>query len=264
MGRVTHALLVGLKWIGIAIGALVALLVVVTVVLPPLTRPMTDRLGATMAEAEKPLAGDDLVTDPQQASTRAVSIDAPAELVFALVKQQGYGRGGWYGWDWFYQATGSADFVDGHHSVRIDPALQAFGTGDEIELFPGAGLEAVACEAPRALVLYKLTDGDNKPVAFRAPKPEAFSDMSWAWIVEPTGEDSCRLLLRTRASSKGLGGFAEWVNDKPLELGSAVFGYKTLRGIRRTAEQLDDAGVVVDERGTQTAGPARGLEEARR
>lgn len=247
------------KGTGIALAVLVGLLLIVLVVMPPLTRSLTDRLGASDAEVSAELPGDDLVADPQQSSTRAVTVEAPPELVFALVKQMGYGRGGWYAWDWFYQSTGSADFVDGHHSMRIDPALQRFGRGDSIEIFPGGALDAVIFDAPRTLVLYKMTDADNKLVPVGSSRPEVYSDLAWAWIVQPAENGTTRLILRTRASSKGLGGFADWINDGPLEMGSAVFGYKTLRGLARTAEQLHAAGVSVDENGVQTAGPTGDL-----
>lgn len=247
-------LLAALKWIAIVLGAVLALLVVAVVVLPPLTRGFTDRWGATDDEVAATYPGDDLVEAPQQDSTRAVYVDAPPALVFALLKQMGYARGGWYGWDWFYKSTGSADFVDGHHSQRIDPDLQGLTLGDSIELFPGAALEAVVFEPGEAVVFYKITDEKNRLLDRSAAKPAVFSDMSWAWIVVPEG-DGCRLVLRTRASAQGMGGFVDWLYDRPLELGGAVMGYKTLRGIKRTAEQLHAAGVVVNAEGTQVAGP---------
>lgn len=250
-----------LKWIGIVVGVLIALLFVVLVVLPPLTRAATDRWGATDAEVARTFPGDGLVAEPDQNSTRAITIDAPPELVFALVRQMGYQRGGWYAWDWFYQATGSADFVDGHHSRRIDPDLQAIGTGDGIEIFPGARLDVVRYAEPSALVLYKMTDGENKLVKPGDPVPDAFSDLLWSWNVEPGEDGGSRLILRTRASDAGMPGFVEWINDGPLEMGGAVFGYKTLYGIKRTAEKLHEAGVVVDKAGVQIAGPASGLDE---
>lgn len=250
-----------LKWAGIVVGALLVLLFVAVVVAPPIARPFTDRWGATKAETAEPLPGDTWVKEPLQNSTRAITIDAPPALVFALIKQMGYQRGGWYAWDWFYNSTGSGDFVDGHHSTRIDPRLQKFGMGDKMFLFPGAGLSVVeftpparSSDAPAAFVLYKKTDAANKLVAPEAT-PAVFSDMSWAWIVKPESGGRTRLILRTRASDSGLPGWVSWLNDRPLELGGAVFGYKTLVGIKRTAQMLSKKGVVVDDSGVQTAGP---------
>jgi hypothetical protein len=254
-----------LKWIGIVLAVLVGMLFIVIVLLPPITRSFTDRWGATKAEVDEPMAGDTWVKAPNQNSTRAITIKAPPELVFALVKQMGYQRGGWYAWDWFYNSTGSGEFVDGHHSERIDPRLQKFGIGDSMFLFSGAGLKAVEFEPPAsakgggagkpgAMVLYKKTDANNKLVAADSETP-VFSDMSWAWIVVPAGDGSTRLVLRTRASDVGQPGWLRWLNDKPLEMGGAIFGYKTLVGIKNTAEMLARKGVVVDAKGRQTAGP---------
>ena len=251
-----HAVLVALKWIGIVLATLVGLLLVVVVVLPPLTRGFTNRWGATPSEVSSAMAGDGLVSAPEQNSTRAVTIKAPPELVFALVRQMGYRRGGWYGWDWFYQLTGSANFVDGHHSTRIDPSLQRFGKGSTMELLPGAKLTALIYDPPRSLVLYKNTDAANKHLPVGAADGP-HSDMSWAWIVTAQPGGATRLILRTRAGNPGMPGFVRWLYDQPLEMGGAVFGYKTLVGIKHTAEKLAATGVVVDASGRQTEGPTQ-------
>jgi hypothetical protein len=259
-GEFVRILLSVLKWCGIVVAALIAFLFVVIVVLPPLTRSFTNHWGATKAEVSLQLPGDEFVKEPLQDSTRAITIKAPPALVYALVKQMGYQRGGWYAWDWFYNATGSGEFVDGHHSTRIDPTLQRFGKGDSMYLFPGAGLKALVADSPTsasdsgALVLYKKTDGANKLVAPDATPP-VFSDMSWAWIVQPEGAGGSRLILRTRSSDVGQPRWLMWINDGPLEMGGAIFGYKTLVGIKKTAETLAKKGVAVDSRGRQTAGP---------
>ena len=49
-------------------------------------------------------------------------------------------------------------------------------------------------------------------------------------------------MLRTRAGGASQGEFVDWLYDKPLDLGGAIFGYKTLRGIKRTAEKLSAQG----------------------
>jgi hypothetical protein len=254
-----HAVLAILKWTALVLIALVALLAFVLAVLPILVRPMTDRLGATDAEVAERLPGDELVTSPQQNSTRAVSADASPALVFALIKQMGYRRGGWYGWDWFYRMTGSAEFIDGHHSDTIDPRLQDIGLGDTMYLMPGGGLEILEYRppsgpAPYGLVMYKNTDANNKQIP-RGTQSPTHSDMSWVWLVAPEADGTSRIILRTRSSTQGMPGWYDWMYDKPLEMGGAMFGYKTLRGIARTAEKLQRAGVVVDDEGRQVAGP---------
>ena len=62
-----------LEWVGLALLAAIVLLVVGSVVVPPLTRGFTDRWGATDAEAAAKLPGDEWVKEPQQSATRAIS-----------------------------------------------------------------------------------------------------------------------------------------------------------------------------------------------
>jgi len=47
-----------------------------------------------------PLVGDDLVGDARLVTTRAITIAAPPESVFPWLRQMGFGRGGWYSYDW--------------------------------------------------------------------------------------------------------------------------------------------------------------------
>lgn len=251
-----QAVLGALKWIGIVLAGLVAVLLVVIVVLPPLLRPLTNRLGANDAEVTAMYPGDDLVAPPQQNSTRAVTVNAPPALVFALVKQMGFQRGGWYAWDWFYNLTGSADFIDGRHTSRIDPRLQKFGVGDEMAINPMVAYKVVSMDPPRSIVMFMKKDGSGNDLSPNQNAP-AESAMSWAWIVAPVANGKTRLILRTRAADKGQSAFVHWLYDQPLEMGGALFGYKTLVGLARTAERLDAAGVRVDASGAQMAGPTQ-------
>jgi hypothetical protein len=65
-----------------------------------LVRPWHLRWGATHDEVQRPLPGDELVENPRFVSTRAITINAPAESVWPWLVQLGYGRGGFYSYDW--------------------------------------------------------------------------------------------------------------------------------------------------------------------
>jgi hypothetical protein len=65
----------------IVLGTIVVLLVLGLVVVPLALRPWQSRWGATDAEVAAALPGDELVTDPQSVTTRAITIDAPPETV---------------------------------------------------------------------------------------------------------------------------------------------------------------------------------------
>lgn len=235
---IVHGTLAVAKWVGIGLATLLTLVVVGSVTLPPLTRALTDRWGATDEEVAAVLPGDLFVKDPQQSSTRAITIEAPAQLVNQLVRQQGYRRAGWHGWDGFYNATGSGDFVDGHFSTRVVPELQGVTVGDEVFINPAVAYTVAIDEKPEVFVLYSGADDEGHSLAASESVRATAASTSWAWIARPEGPDRTRLLLRIRGDMRGQGGFAAWLFDNPLDLGGAIFANKTLRGIKATAEAL--------------------------
>ena len=150
--------------------------------------------------------------------------------------------------------TGSAQFVDGDHTSRIDPKLQAFGVGSEMAINPMVSYRVVLMDAPRSIVMFMKKSGDGRDLAVATNEPVQTA-MSWAWVVQPGSDGKTRLILRTRSADQGQPGFVHWLYDQPLEMGGAVFGYKTLVALARTAQRLNAAGVRVDASGKQTAGP---------
>jgi len=231
-----------LKWGGIVLGSLILLLVVGFVVVPPLTRAFTDRWGATDAEVAESLPGDELVKDPRQSATRAITIEAPAGLVMKLVRQQGYKRGGWHGWDWFYNSTGSGDFVDGHFSTRIVPELQDIELGDKVYINTAVSYFVEQDTAPTATEpgVFLLFGGGAGGKDLRAADADKATDAStsWVWVAKPVGPNETRLVLRIRGDMRGQGAFVAWLFDNPLDFGGALFANKTLHGIKATAEML--------------------------
>lgn len=238
MRAIGHGALVTAKWFGIFVGALVALLVVGFVVVPPLTRSFTDRWGATDAEVTEKLPGDEWVKDPQQSATRAITIDAPVELVNQLVRQQGYKRAGWHGWDWFYNATGSGDFVDGHFSTRVVPELQDIKVGDKVFINKAVSYTVAIDDKPGVFALYSGSDASGASLAASESARASAASTSWVWVARPEGPDRTRLVLRIRGDMRGQGAFVAWLFDNPLDTGGALFANKTLHGIKDTAEAL--------------------------
>lgn len=238
MGTLFKGTLGVLKWLGIVAGALIALIVVGSLVVPPLTRSFTDRWGATDAEVAETLPGDEWVKDPQQSATRAITIDAPAELVNRLVRQQGYKRAGWHGWDGFYKATGSADFVDGHFSTRVVPELQTIKVGDKVFINSAVSYLVSIDDQPGIFALYSGADAGGRSLTAAESAQATAASTSWVWVARPDGPDRTRLILRIRGDMRGQGGFVAWLFDNPLDFGGALFANKTLRGIRATAEAL--------------------------
>ena len=225
-----------LKWTGITIGSIIVVFILGCIIVPPLTRSFTDRWGATDAEVGATMVGDELVPNMTASSTRAITIEAPADVVFSLVVQMGYKRAGWSGWDWFYNMTGSSDFVDGHYSTRIVPELQDLAVGDTIAINEMVEYDVVQVDRPNTLLLAVSKDAEGERLAYG--DPAATNSQTWLWSIQPIDEASCRLILRQRSGDVFDSAFLTWLFDKPLDFGGSLFARKTLVGVKRVAEDL--------------------------
>lgn len=63
-------------------------------------RPRLLRWGATDEEVNTPFPGAELVPGGTRGATMAVTIEAPPNEVWPWLVQMGYGRAGWYSWDY--------------------------------------------------------------------------------------------------------------------------------------------------------------------
>lgn len=101
--------------------------------------------GATDEEVNGTVVGDDLVPNARLVATRAITIAAPPDNVFAWLRQMGFGRAGWYSYD-------LVDNVGRRSATRIHPEWQTLRAGDRIPGGP-TSFEAIIVDEPRALVL---------------------------------------------------------------------------------------------------------------
>jgi hypothetical protein len=226
------------KWIGIVLVGLIILLIVGFVLVPPATRWYTDTWGATDAEVAATLPGDGLFPASRELATKGITIDAPPTTVYALIQQMGQHRGGWYGWDWFYNATGSSDFIDGHYSTRIVPELQDVKAGDKISINDMVAYDVITADPGKTFI---LATGSLTPEQLgQVEMPAEWTENSMAWVLTPTADGGTRLVLRMRADGSD-SGFARWIWNGPLNFGGALFSRKTMVGIKRTAEDISSA-----------------------
>ena len=63
-------------------------------------RPWQLRWGATDEEVSRSMPGDDIMLHPNFNATRAITINARPEQIWPWIVQMGFGRAGWYSYDW--------------------------------------------------------------------------------------------------------------------------------------------------------------------
>ena len=189
--------------------------------------------GATAAEATAGLPGDDLVR-PRYQTTRAVPLAAPPVEVWPWLVQMGFGRAGWYSYDWLERLIGAGDFAEGGSAQSVLPRFQSLSVGDSVPLSADGGLTAAVVDPPRALVLRMemsmLTGGPARD------GDRAVLDWTWAFVLVPDGPRSSRLLVRTRADyrPRALGVLIPPLLE-PVHL---LMERAMLRGVRRRVDQL--------------------------
>lgn len=165
--------------------------------------------GATDVEVTATMPGDDLLPADAAGTTRAITIDAVPERVWPWLLQIGYGRGGWFSYDWLDN--------DGAPSIdHIDPELQRLAVGDRIEMVPGMGPTVLEIESNSHLLsageadtwclqLQRLPDGRTRLISrWRQDWPKSMATLVWETISDPGGfimERKMLLTLRDRAES---------------------------------------------------------------
>ena len=172
-------------------------------------RPWHLRWGATDEEVTRPMPGDDLLAGPGSA-TRAITIAATPEEIWPWLVQLGYGRAGWYSYDWI-----DNDFRSS--AERVMPELQDLDVGDRILMMPSMGFEVVAIDQPHSLVS-RLEDGST----------------SWCLALYPAGDGTTRLVSRWRPRFER--SVASFLMLLLVEPGTFVMEQKMLRTIRDRVE----------------------------
>ena len=188
----------------------------------------THRWGATVAEHRATLPGDELVADPAIVSTRAVTIDAPAEEVWSWLVQIGQDRGGMYSYDAVENLLG----LHIHSTREIRGEWQDLAVGDRIVLVPvgwagmkdGYVLPVAMVDAPHTLVL-------------RQSPPDHPWDAVWSFHIEALPDGRSRLVSRGRSRRHaGARGGADVVLDAVMDPVTWLMTRKMLLGIKQRAE----------------------------
>jgi hypothetical protein len=176
--------------------------------------------GATKAECQTDLPGDEFVPDPAVVRTRAVTVDVAASSVWPWLAQVGQNRGGLYSYDKLERLLG----VQIHNADVIHPEWQDLAVGDRVQLVQrnwlgmpdGVALTVSRIDPGESIVLYDKV--------WRAV---------WSFHLSERGLGRCRLISRSRGPRQHeLGRLGDELFD-PISL---VMTRKMLLGIKARAE----------------------------
>jgi hypothetical protein len=183
----------------------------------PLYRRWHLNWGATAAEVAASLPGDELLPRAQYRSTRAITIDAPPDMVWPWLVQVGCQRAGFY----------SNDVLDNlarPSATTIIPGLQHLEIGQRVPMSPSP------------------TPSDRTDLTVHSFELNNWllwtkSDSTWAWKLTRT-RTGTRLVTRIHA-------VYEWEHPRSALLGVALMEFgdfamlrRMLRGIKARAESL--------------------------
>jgi hypothetical protein len=177
-----------------------------------LRRPILN-WGATDAEANTRLPGDELLEEADGVATRAITIDAPVSAVWPWVAQMGPSpRGGAYTYDLIENLLG----LNMHSADRVLPEYQQPQVGDTL----GYGKNCMRFERvePQRVLATRSEDGN------------------WVWTFVLDEQDGrTRLISRNRFRLLTL---TAKIGMVPMEPASLVMERKMLRGTKQRAERL--------------------------
>ncbi len=137
-------------------------------------RPYQMHWGATADEVTASLPGDEIFPNPTWNATRAVTVAATAEEIWPWLLQLGWGRAGWYGYDWVDNGfrPSSWEILPEHQQIEVGTA------------FPMSPFTAVRCYAfePERWMVWRTGDDAG----------------TWLWYLDPVDDRHTRLITRMR------------------------------------------------------------------
>jgi hypothetical protein len=185
----------------------------------PLYRHWHLRWGATDDEVRGSIPGDEIVPNPSFNATRAITIDAPPELVWPWIVQMGYRRAGFY----------TYALLDNAGYDSADRILEEY-------------------QPPRIGDWVPMAKQVNETTAFRV---QAFElnrwllwekpDSTWAWKLLPLHGGRTRLILRLKQRYAWERPGSAILTLILLEFGDFPMMRRVLKGIKVRAERMSAA-----------------------
>ena len=182
-------------------------------------RPLYIHRGLTTKEWRAKWPGDDFVPGAEPSGSRAVQIEAPTREVWKWITQIGQDRAGFYSYGWLENLVGS-------RMPDVDKQLPIWSTREVGELLIMAPPERFGQIATMKIV---AVEEGHYYVAVN-------HEGTWAFIVEPVTESSCRFIARgTWLPSRNLvARFAHAAIFDPIHY---IMEWKMVRKIKNLAER---------------------------
>lgn len=186
-------------------------------------RVLAHDLGAFDPEIGS-VPGDDILPDRKFQRTHATVIEAPPDRVWPWLVQMGCRRAGWYSFDWLDNGRVPS-------AEQIVPELQTLSVGDTLPARPSGqdGFRVLRLEPSRALVLSSPSPFADASVTGSAP-----SRTTWAFLLEPIGDEATQLTVRVRADFEP--GLKMGVLGPVIAAAHEVMERRQLHNLRRRAE----------------------------
>jgi hypothetical protein len=190
-----------------------------------LFRPWHRQWGATDEEVRRQLPGHDLVSEPVDETTRAVTVEASSDEVWPWIVQLGQGRGGFYSYTWL-ENLARAEI---HNLDYIDPELQDLKEGDTVRM----AREDYWLQSPITSMTVKRIDPGRTMVL------QGHDGGTWTFHVDPVDEETSRFVVRGRKSmpKTRLGYTLRYVF---YELPHFIMERGMMRGIKARAERSEE------------------------
>ena len=172
------------------------------------------RWGATIDEVNRPMSGDDIVSNPSFNATRSVTINASAKYIFPWIVQMGINRAGWYSYDLL-------DNLGRQSAEEILPEFQNIQIGDLIPMSPD-GKQGLRIKdfVNTEWVLWWDESGNT----------------SWIWGIYSLDRAHSRLVTRVRVKYIWLS--LSIIFNLIIEFFDILMMHKCMRGIKRRAEAM--------------------------
>ena len=185
------------------------------------TFPTHRTWGSTAGELTMSLPGDAESRDRTLEVQHAVTIDAPAEDVWAWLVQIGQDRGGFYSYDWLERAFG----LEMRNAAEVRPEWQTLKTGDLVRAAPPAYLGGL------------LGEDLAWPVADVTPERALVLEKRGSFVLQPISDEQTRFIIRSPMGNRNRSVWASAANMLAFQLPHYIMQRRMMLNIKALAEE---------------------------